>query len=105
MEHRKFSDRVYTTLLWEFMRFSKEKVWDSSFVEKTIQMLEKTGELSAAEGRALLARGEVLEILQTGASGLFVDFLLQNPDILAEETLLRWVQERQKNYPFRDDAA
>ena len=101
MENRKFSDRVYTTLLWEFMQFSKQQVWDTSFVEKTVQMLEQTGEMSAADGRVLLARQDVLEILQTGASGLFVDFLLQNPEILAEESLLQWVQQRQKNYPIQ----
>jgi hypothetical protein len=100
MEKRKFSDRAYTTLLWEFMQFAKQRVWDTSFAEATVQMLEKTGDLTAADGRALLARDEVLEVLQTGASGLFVDFLLQNPEILAEEGLLKWVQERQKNYPL-----
>jgi hypothetical protein len=100
MKMRQFSDRVYTTLLWEFMRFAKQQVWDTSFAEKTIQMLEKTGDLSPTEARALLTRDDVLELLQTGASGLFVDFLLQNQEILAKESLLKWAQERQKDYPF-----
>jgi hypothetical protein len=82
------------------MQFAKQRIWDSSFAETTVQMLEKTGDLSAADGRSLLARDEVLEVLRTGASGLFVDFLLQNPEILAEESLLKWVQDKQKNYPL-----
>jgi hypothetical protein len=61
---RKFSERVYTALLWEFMNFAKQRVWDTSFAETTVQMLEKSGDLNAADGRTLLARDEVLKVLQ-----------------------------------------
>jgi len=100
MGKRKFSDRVYTTLLWEFMQFAKQRVWDTSFAEQTLKVLEQTGELNAAETRRMLKRDEVLKALEAGASGLFVDFILENQEILAEGSLLKWVEEKQKNYPF-----
>jgi hypothetical protein len=100
MVPRKFSDRVYTTLLWEFSKFAKQKVWDTGFVEQTLQMLQQTGELSPEDARTLLGRRDVVETLQVGSAGLFVDFLLANPEILGEQELLRWVQTKQSNYPL-----
>jgi len=71
-----------------------------SFAEHTIQTFEQIGELNADDIRQMLSREEFLKALEVGASGLFVDFLLENQEILAEQSLIHLVQEKQKKYPL-----
>ena len=101
MEERPYSDRVYTTLLWEFMQFAKSKVWDSSFVESTAVLLARTGQAQGDEAKDLVAREETLRLIPACSAQLFLDFILENPDVVSgPDELLAWVTARQKNYPL-----
>jgi hypothetical protein len=59
--------------------------------ETALETLQQTGQLSARDAGALLSREDVLEAIQVGAAGLFVGFLFENPDILGDQDLVRWI--------------
>ncbi len=96
-----YSDRVYTTLLWEFMQFAKGRVWDSAFLESSLGMLQKTSQVDAEAARQLLARNDVLKLVPLCASQLFLDFVMANPNVLTgPDDLIEWVKSKQDNYPI-----
>ena len=100
MKEKRFSDRVYTTLLWEFMKFAKAELWDSGFAQRSFEMMKTVGDVSEEEATELLRREDVLKAIEFTAPGLFIDFLLENPQMFNERELLEWVKTKQPNYPF-----
>jgi len=88
-----YSDRVWCTLLWEFMKYVKETLEKTSTV-KVFRSPERT------EFEDVVLDKDGVQLVKSIAPSLFIDFLLKNPDILGDELLIEWVKEKQKLYPF-----
>src|SRR5688572_15812167 len=101
MKDKVFSDRVYCTLLWEFTKYAKQQIWDSSFLAKYAAEMHAAGLLTDEEQAAFTASPEILKAAESIAPCLFIGFLQEHSDIFDTHDLIEWVKARQKDYPFQ----
>lgn len=95
----KYSDRVWCTLLWEFIRYTSEQLDNQSIVTNATARLAEAGIKTSSEMMEL-ASPEIRQAIKLIAPDLFLGFLQLNPSILADEDLVEWVEEKQANYPL-----
>lgn len=102
MANHKYSDRVYCTILWEFMQFCKKQLWDTSLINNSFKINSQIIETSNKELKELFENEKVLEAMQLIAPSVFLDFIIKNEEILDEKKLLEWVKQKQNNYPIKE---
>lgn len=102
MANRKYSDRVYCTILWEFMQFCKKQLWDTSLINNSFKINSQIIEKSNKGLKELFENGKVLEAMQVIAPSVFLNFIIKNEEILDEKKLLEWVKQKQNNYPIKE---
>lgn len=102
MANRKYSDRVYCTILWEFMQFCKKQIWDTSLINNSFKINSQIIKTSNKEIKELFGNEKVLEAMQVIAPSIFLNFILKNEEILDEKKLLEWVKQKQNNYPIKE---
>jgi len=102
MAKRKYSDRIYCTILWEFMQFCKKQLWDTSLINNSFKINSQIIETSNKELKELFENEKVLEAMQLIAPSVFLDFIIKNEEILDEKKLLEWVKQKQNNYPIKE---
>ena len=102
MANRKYSDRIYCTILWEFMQFCKKQLWDTSLINNSFKINSQIIETSNKELKELFENEKVLEAMQLIAPSVFLDFIIKNEEILDEKKLLEWVKQKQNNYPIEE---
>ena len=102
MANHKYSDRIYCTILWEFMQFCKKQLWDTSLINNSFKINSQIIETSNKELKELFENEKVLEAMQLIAPSVFLDFIIKNEEILDEKKLLEWVKQKQNNYPIKE---
>lgn len=102
MANHKYSNRVYCTILWEFMQFCKKQLWDTSLINNSFKINSQIIETSNKELKELFENEKVLEAMQLIAPSVFLDFIIKNEEILDEKKLLEWVKQKQNNYPIKE---
>lgn len=102
MANHKYSDRVYCTILWEFIQFCKKQLWDTSLINNSFKINSQIIETSNKELKELFENEKVLEAMQLIAPSVFLDFIIKNEEILDEKKLLEWVKQKQNNYPIKE---
>ena len=102
MANHKYSDRIYCTILWEFMQFCKKQLWDTSLINNSFKINSQIIETSNKELKELFENEKVLEAMQVIAPSVFLDFIIKNEEILDEKKLLEWVKQKQNNYPIKE---
>lgn len=102
MANRKYSDRIYCTILWEFMQFCKKQLWDTSLINNSFKINSQIIKTSNKELKELFGNEKVLEAMQVIAPSVFLDFIIKNEEILDEKKLLEWVKQKQNNYPIKE---
>lgn len=100
MANRKYSDRIYCTILWEFMQFCKKQLWDTSLINNSFKINSQIIKTSNKELKELFGNEKVLEAMQVIAPSVFLGFIIKNEEILDEKKLLEWVKQKQNNYPI-----
>ena len=88
-----YSDRVWCTLLWEFMKYIKETLEKTA----TVKVFQSPERMSFED---VVLDKDGVQLIKSIAPTLFINFLFDNPDILGDELLIEWVKEKQKFYPF-----
>ena len=102
MVNHKYSDRIYCTILWEFMQFCKKQLWDTSLINNSLKINSQITETSNKKLKELFENEKVLEAMQVIAPSVFLDFIIKNEEILDEKKLLEWVKQKQNNYPIKE---
>ena len=102
MANHKYSDRIYCTILWEFMQFCKKQLWDTSLINNSFKINSQIIKTSNKELKELFGNEKVLEAMQVIAPSVFLDFIIKNEEILDEKKLLEWVKQKQNNYPIKE---
>ena len=102
MANRKYSDRIYCTILWEFMQFCKKQLWDTSLINISLKINSQIIETPNKGLKELFENEKVLEAMQVIAPNVFLNFIIKNEEILDEKKLLEWVNQKQNNYPIEE---
>jgi len=102
MANHKYSDRIYCTILWEFMQFCKKQLWDTSLINNSLKINPQIIETSNKELKELFENKKVLEAMQIIAPCVFLNFIIKNEEILDEKKLLERVKQKQNNYPIKE---
>ncbi len=97
-----FSDRVWSTLLWEFMRYTKKALSNSAYVDQVLGDTQEIGFLKEPEFIRILSRDALNRIVHVFAPGLFLEFLRANTELLSPDGVIEWTRKRQEDYPEDD---
>ena len=91
-----YSDRVWCTLLWEFMQYAEGRIKDESTIRKAMEIAKLAG-VRLDEEMFRQANPEIEKAIALVAPSLFLEFLRENPEILGEHDLIAWVKAKQVN--------
>lgn len=97
-----FSDRVWCTLLWEFMQYTKRTLSNSAYVDQIFEDSQEIGFLKEPEFIRILSHDALNRIVRTFAPGLFLNFLRANTELLSPDGVIEWTRSRQDDYPEDD---
>ena len=97
-----FSDRVWSTLLWEFMQYTKNALSNSAYVDQVLEDTQEIGFLKEPEFIRILSPDALNRIVRAFAPELFLDFLRANTELLSPDGVIEWTRNRQDDYPGDD---
>ncbi|MGB7293209.1 MAG: hypothetical protein WBD99_13630 [Thermodesulfobacteriota bacterium] len=99
MEQKDFSDRVWCTLLWEFVQFLKEQLDDTAALERQIAAAQELGVFPKGPREIPTVDTALTSGISAVTPTLFLKFLRANTELLDGEGTVEWVRSRQHRYP------
>ncbi len=87
-DQRKFSDAIYTSLMWSFMQFTKHQINHTAKIFEAIEASRAAGTEISESRSEELTRDDSIDVMITFASAVFTDFIIEHQELLDEQEIL-----------------
>ncbi len=99
MDQKQFTDRVWCTLLWEFMRFAEEKLSDTAAIDRQLATGQQVGVYPKGPRDLASFDTRTVRAIYTVAPALFLNFLRNHTEILDGPGTVEWAISVKDRYP------